>query len=67
MKAVELSDRNHVVFNNTKDEAITFKRRRKPELERRIAVARFSPRVYNELERRGHGVARGVPELRTTV
>lgn len=41
---VEWRKDNHVEFNNAKDEAITIRRKRNPELKKRIAEARFAVR-----------------------
>lgn len=41
-KTIEWGERNQVEFNNAKHKAIKFKRRRKPELKRRIAKTRLS-------------------------
>lgn len=47
-KAIEWTERNHVVFNNAKDKAIVFTRRRKPYLMKRIAEAKdHSSQTYN--------------------
>lgn len=45
-KIVEWGEDNHVEFNNTKDEAIPFIRKRKLKLKRRIAKARINVLGY---------------------
>lgn len=43
-RSVESEEDNHVEFHNTKDEAIAFIRKMKPELKRSIAEARITVR-----------------------
>lgn len=43
-KVVGLRERNHVAFENVKDKAIAFMRRRKPELKKRIEKLRITVR-----------------------
>lgn len=41
-----VGERNHIRFDNAKDETIVFTRRRKSELKSRIAETRFTVRVH---------------------
>lgn len=45
-KAVEWGENNHVEFDNAKNEAIAFRRKRKLKLNRRIAEAKITIRGH---------------------
>lgn len=46
IRAVEWRDRNHVAFDNSKNEILAFRRRRKPNQKQRLTEARITVRGH---------------------